>query len=372
MDNPVNGDQFHQSERRDMAGFALSQSWPASVANWDMVNKVGVQGRYDQLSPIGLYQTTAQVQTAVVREDRVKERSLGVFAENATQWGVKFRTVAGLRSDFYTFDVSSPIAANSAKVASGIVSPKLSLVFGPWAQTEYFINYGQGFHSNDARGATETMTPKERLATTPVTPLVKTRGAEFGIRTDIIPGVQSSLALWVLELGSELVFSGDAGDTSPNRPSRRYGVEWSSHYKANNWLLIDADISLSHSRYTEDDPAGNYVPGSIEQVASVGVSVVDYQNWFGSLQWRYFGARPLVEDNSVRSAATALANLRIGYKLNQRTRLMADVFNLLNREASDIDYYYPSQLRAESVPVNALTFHPVEPRSVRVSVIHNF
>jgi len=372
MDDPVNGDQFHQRERRDMAGFALSQTWHSRVGTLDMVNKLGLQGRHDLLSPVGLYQTTAQVQRMTVREDQVKENSLGLYVENATQWSDTFRTVAGLRTDHYTFDVNSTIAANSGSVASGITSPKLSLVLGPWAHTEYFLNYGQGFHSNDARGTTETITPKEGLPTTPVTPLVKTRGAEIGLRTEIIPGLQTSLAIWQLELDSELVFSGDAGDTSPTRPSRRHGIEWNNHYQVNNWLLIDADFAISQSRYTQDDPVGNYVPGSIEQVASFGVSVVDYKKWLGSLQWRYFGPRPLIEDNSVRTAATSLVNLRIGYKLAPRTRVMLDIFNLFNREASDIDYFYASQLRSEGSPVDGITFHPAEPRSLRVALVHHF
>jgi outer membrane receptor protein involved in Fe transport len=100
--------------------------------------------------------------------------------------------------------------------------------------------------------------------------------------------------------------------------------------------------------------------------------VADYKNWFGSLQLRYFGPRPLIEDNSVRSAATSLANLRIGYKLAPRTRVILDIFNLFNREASDIDYFYASQLRAESASVDGITFHPAEPRSVRVALVHHF
>ncbi|MES2584846.1 MAG: TonB-dependent receptor [Pseudomonadota bacterium] len=372
MDDPVNGDQFHQRERRDLAGFALRQTWPTRWGGLDVVNSFGLQGRHDRIAPLGLYTTTAQVRTGITREDQVQENSLGVFVENTVQWLPKFRSIVGLRHDAYTFDVASNIAANSGNVASSVTSPKLSLVLGPWAQTEYFANWGEGFHSNDARGTTATLTPKELLPTTPVTPVVKTRGAELGLRTEIIPGLQSSLALWQLTLGSELVFLGDAGDTSPNRPSRRQGVEWNNHYKLSDWLLIDADLALSQARYTEDDAAGNHVPGSIEQVASFGISLTDYKNWFGSLQLRYFGPRPLLEDNSVRSAATALTNLRVGYKFGPRTRLTLDVFNLFNREASDIDYFYASQLRSESSPVEGVTFHPVEPRALRLSLVHNF
>jgi outer membrane receptor protein involved in Fe transport len=302
----------------------------------------------------------------------VQESSAGLFFENATQWAEKFRTVAGLRLDAYAFKVASNITANSGKTRAQMSSPKLALIFGPWAKTEYFINYGQGFHSNDARGTTETLTPREGLATTPVTPLVKTQGGEVGVRTEIIPGLQSSFALWRLAIASELVFSGDAGDTSPSRPSRRYGIEWNNHYAASRWLLLDADFAVSRARYSQDDPVGNYIPGSVERVASAGLSFSEYRSWFGRLQLRYFGPRPLIEDNSVRSGGTFLTSARLGYKLDARTRVLADVFNLFNRKASDIDYYYASQLRGEAAPVNGIVFHPVEPRTLRVSLIHHF
>ncbi|MBC7436444.1 MAG: TonB-dependent receptor [Bdellovibrionales bacterium] len=372
MDDPVNSDQFHQKERRRMAGFNLAQTFSSRLGGLDMVNKVGLQTRVDSIAPLGLYTTTARVQTGVTREDSVREASAGIFLENTTQWMEKFRTVAGVRLDAYSFKVNSNLAANSGTARDHTTSPKLSMIFGPWAKTEYFVNYGRGFHSNDARGTTQTITPKGGLPSMPVTPLVRTQGAEVGARTEIIPGLQSSLALWQLKLASELVFAGDAGDTAASRPSTRRGVEWNNHYAANKWLLLDADFALSRSRYSVDDPAGNFIPGSIEKVASFGVSVSDYKGWFGGVQLRYFGPRPLIEDNSQRSSSTVLTNLRVGYRMDAATRVTADVFNLFNRKATDIAYYYPSQLKGEAAPVNDVHFHPAEPRTLRVTLQHNF
>ncbi|WP_395688028.1 TonB-dependent receptor [Caenimonas koreensis] len=372
LDDPVNGDQFQQKERRTVYGANASQTWNMKLGPLDSANRLGVQTRFDRLAPVGLYLTTARVPFATVRQDQVRENSAGVFFENTTQWLAKLRTVAGARWDRYTFNINSNIAANSGSTSATIASPKLSFIVGPWARTEYFANWGEGFHSNDARGTTQTITPKDLLPTTPVTPLVKTRGSEIGMRTEIIPGLQSSLALWRLRIASELVFVGDAGDTSASRPSKRHGIEWNNHYVAGNGLLFDADFAVSRSRYSQDDPAGNFIPGSIEKVASLGATVTDYGPWSGSVQLRYFGPRPLIEDNTVRSASTVLTNLRIGYKVNAKTRVAMDVFNVFNRKASDIDYLYDSQLRGEAAPVSDRHFHPVEPRTVRVSLTHSF
>jgi outer membrane receptor protein involved in Fe transport len=372
MDNPVTGDQFHQSEKRNMVGVNAAQTWFGKMGRFDVQNKIGLQTRYDDISPIGLYSTQNRQYVSTTREDSVKEGSIGVFGENTTQWLDKFRTVAGLRYDVYNFNVNSNIAGNSGSARDHALSPKLSLIFGPWARTEYFLNYGKGFHSNDGRGTTQTQLPNGGGASAPVTPLVGTRGAEIGVRSEIIPGLQSSFALWRLDLNSELVFSGDAGDTSPSRPSTRHGIEWNNHYIANSWLNIDLDLAMSHARYTQDDPVGNYIPGSINKVASLGVSVNDLGPWSGAFQLRYFGPRSLIEDNSVNSQSTTLAYARVGYKLSPKTRLTLDVFNLFNRQASDIDYLYPSQLPGEAAPVNGIAFHPVEPRTFRLTVAHNF
>ncbi|WP_080753361.1 TonB-dependent receptor [Janthinobacterium lividum] len=370
--NPATGDQFQQSERRTVAGVNAGESWSTQLFGLPLRNKLGVQARYDRLSPVGLYNTVERLRQGTLREDRVREASIGLYGENTVQWLPWLRSVAGLRYDAYRFNVNSSIAGNSGAANDHVVSPKLSLILGPWSKTEFFVNYGKGFHSNDARGTTQTRLA-DGAASTPVTPLVPTKGMELGARTEWLPGLQSSLALWRLDIASELLFVGDAGETEPSRASRRHGIEWNNHYIAAPWLLFDLDLAASRSRYTENDPAGNFIPGSIDKVASFGVTVTDQGPWSGAFQLRYFGPRPLIEDNSVRSASTTLAYARVAYQLNRRTRIALDVFNLFNKRASDIDYYYASRLPGEGADgVNDRHFHPVEPRSARLTLSYAF
>jgi len=373
LDDPENGDQSRQTEKRRMGGFDVAQTWFSHWGGVDVSNKVGVQGRYDYLLPLALYATHNQQTLHTITESRVKEGSLAAYLENTVQWRDWLRTTAGLRYDRYRFDVNSNIAENSGKVSAGTTSPKLSVVLGPWAKTEFFVNYGEGFHSNDARGTTVHLTPKEREPIDPVTPLVKTRGAEIGARTELVPGLQSSVAVWKLRSESELVFSGDAGDTSPSRSSYRSGIEWNNHYIANSWLLFDLDLAYSRGRYTEHDEVGDYIPGAIGKVASFGATVIDLGPWSGAFQMRYFGPRPLIEDNSQRSATTAIAYARVGYKFNRRWTLQLDAFNLFDRQVSDVDYYYASRLPGEPAEgVNDTHYHPAERRSLRLTAKATF
>lgn len=365
LDNPEDGDQFTQSERRRMAGLNAAHSWTGSVNGLAMRNKLGLQARADRLGPVGLYHSVLRERSATVREDRVTESSAGIYFENTIAWLPSFRSIAGVRYDAYRFDVDSSIEGNSGKASDGIASPKLSLVFGPWNKTELFVNFGKGFHSNDARGTTQ--------AVSPVTPLVATRGMELGARSEIVPGLQSSLALWWLDIDSELLFIGDAGDTEASRASRRRGIEWNNHYIATPWLLFDLDLAVSRARFTQPDPAGERIPGSLGKVASFGATVTGLGRWSGGVQARYFGPRPLIEDGSVRSRSTALLYGRIGYAVSRSTRISLDVFNLLDRKASDVDYLYSSRLRGEPAEgIDDIHFHPVEPRSVRLTLAHNF
>jgi outer membrane receptor protein involved in Fe transport len=355
--NPDGGDQFQQSERRTLAGLNVTQSRTADWGGLAVRNKVGLQVRQDRLDPVGIYTTVARVRTGTVLEDRVRETSAGLYVENVAQWRPWLRSVAGLRYDAYAFRVGGGSAD------AHIASPKLSLIVGPWRLTEFFVNAGRGFHSNDARGTVQAARG---------TPLVATRGAELGLRTEAAPGLQSSLALWRLDIDSELVFVGDAGATAPSRASRRHGIEWNNHYVAAPGVLLDLDVAVSHARYADHEPAGNDIPGSVNRVVSFGVSV-DRGRWSGGFEVRHFGPRPLVEDGSVRSASATLAYARAGYRIAPRTRLTLDVFNLFDRKASDIDYYYASRLPGEPAGgVDDLHFHPVEPRAMQLALQHNF
>jgi outer membrane receptor protein involved in Fe transport len=171
-----------------------------------------------------------------------------------------------------------------------------------------------------------------------------------------------------LDIDSELIFTGDAGTTEASRPSRRQGVEWANYWTPITWLLIDGDVSVSSAHFTDRDPVGDRIPGAIEQAASIGLSLQESDPWSAGMRLRFFGPRPLIEDNSVRSKSSTLANLQVGYKINAQLRASIDILNLLNTKVSDIDYYYASRLIGEPAPVNDLHTHPAEPRALRVSI----
>jgi hypothetical protein len=368
LDDQVNGDQFEQADRRYVFGGRMTHRASNRIADRPSEWLIGADVRRDNIGTIGLYHTINRVRDSVTREDTVSQMSGGLFAQHDLQITPWLRSTLGIRADRFQFDVDAGNPLNSGEETDAMVSPKAGAVIGPWQSTEFYANWGSGFHSNDARGATITVDPNTGEPAERVTPLVGARGAEFGLRSMRIRRLRTTVALWRLALDSELLFVGDAGTTEAGRPSRRSGLEWSAYYSATKWLALDADVSMSRARFTDADPAGDRIPGAVERVVAAGVTVENAGPLFGSARLRYFGSRNLVEDGSVRSAPTSLVNLQAGARLGERARVIADVFNLFDRKVSDVDYYYASRLAGETAAVDDVHFHPALPRSIRIGL----
>ncbi|TQF42438.1 TonB-dependent receptor [Bradyrhizobium sp. UNPF46] len=409
LSDPVLGDQFHQDDDRLMVGANISRTLNGSFAGLPMQTTFGLQSRYDAID-LALTNTFRRGFLSNIRSDKVGEGSVGLYAENTVRWTDWLRTSVGWRGDYYAADVTSLFnASNSGRADAALGSPKFRMVLGPFNQTEFFLGAGYGMHSNDARGATTTEDPSDpatRLTPSPL--LVRTKGAEVGVRSRIVPGLDSSLSLFILDQDSEILFSGDAGDTSATRASRRYGFEWTNHYRPRSWIDIDADLAMTHARFRGYDSAqaevyaslagypeaqignapGNYIPNAPAMVASAGVTLGEKTGWFGALRWRYLASSPLTEDNAFRTSATSIFNGRLGYRIDNGWRLQLDVLNLLNTKANQISYAYGSLLKTDtlynlctagtaptSVCQNGVmdhVLHPVEPLTFRLTIAGTF
>jgi hypothetical protein len=296
--------------------------------------------------------------------------------------------VVALREDLEHFGVTSLVtSANSGTSTKALPSPKASLIFGPWAKTEFYAQAGFSFHSNDGRGTTlrvepiSVENPYPNTPATPITPLIPTKGGEVGVRTAATPHLQSTFSIWYLHSASELQQSGDTGGTiASQQPSERYGMEWANYYTPTEHLAFDFDLANSKALFTEtdsndaapDSPGGKRVPEAVGLVIASGVTVRDLQGFSSSLRLRFFGPRDLTSDGIYRSKATALANGGVGYRFSRKWSVSAEFLNLLNRRDHDIDYAYTSRVAPTAEPVFADVFHPVEPFQARIWLRRNF
>jgi hypothetical protein len=369
LDDPVNGDQFRQVDDRRLYGFEVSQQWRRGRSRW----RLGAEGRYDDIGRVGLFRTKDRAPVSTVREDAVKEASIGLFASNEFTFSDKLRTYAGLRFDHFDFNVDAKsLPENSGRARDTKLSLKGSLIYQPAQSLELYLSLGQGYHSNDARGTTIKVDPVSGDPADRVDPLVSSLGGELGARLFLTDKVQATLAAWSLRLDSELLFVGDAGNTEASRPSKRDGVELGLYYFANKHLSGEVEMSYTRSKFRDRDPVGNNIPGSIPLVISGGLTASSDNGWLATARLRYFGKYPLIEDRSAKSAGSLLINLRGGREWG-KIGAFVDLFNLFDSKDHDIDYFYASRLPGEpSEGIDDRHYHVFQPRSVRASLRYSF
>jgi hypothetical protein len=376
LNDPVNGDQFEQFERRWMGGGKVTHTRLMQLGQYDSQIKFGGEMRYDSVQPLALYLTQANQRLSTVHEDTIGQFSTGIFGEAGIDWSRVFRTTFGLRGDVYYYDVTSDNPLNSGTASTGVVSPKVTAVLGPWSGTEFYANFGMGFHSNGALGATVTVDPVTGDPVSPATPITRSTGVEFGVRTVRVPRLQTTATIWYLGFDSELSYVGDSGSTEAGPPSRRFGVEITNYAYPHPWLTLDLDLAFSRARYVDVPVGEDLVPGSLNRVISGGLAIAppeDGRGPLGSIRLRHFGPRPLIEDGSVESESTTLFNSEIGYRFSRRWSLILQGFNLFDAEVSDIDYFYTSRLPGEPPEgVDDIHLHPALPRSARLSLRFTF
>ena len=377
LNDPENGDQFEQFEERWTTGAKLTHRRMLRIGRKAAENAAGVDFRYDSVGgPLGLHLTRSTERYATVRADDVDQVSTGLFAESQIEWSRTIRTTFGLRGDVYHWNVASDNPLNSGSKTAAIASPKVSAAFGPWGDTEFYANYGLGFHSNSGLGVVLRIDPFTGDPAPPSPAFARSQGAEFGVRSVRLRGLQTTATLWYLDFDSELIYVGDSGSTEEGPASRRVGVEVTNYIYPHPWLNLDVDVSFSRARFVDVPAEAAFVPGALNRVVSGGIAVNPppgvRSGPLGSLRVRHFGPRPLLEDNSVTSDATTILNGEIGYKFSERMRLVAEGFNLLDAEVSDIDYFFASRLRDEPEPVEDIHFHAAIPRSARVAIRVSF
>jgi len=368
LDRPETGDQFAQRDRRTVLGLNAVQSINHQWLGRSVRSEMGLQVRRDGIS-VGLFDTAQRQVISVTRDDAVTQTLVGLYGQSTVELTPWLRTLVGVRADRMDMQVTSKtLSANSGTSGDLQLSPKFSLIAGPFAKTEFFLNTGRGLHSNDARGTTATVDPRSGDPVNKVPVLVASRGAEVGVRTEAVPGLQSSLALWRLHVDSELVYVGDAGVTEPSLASVRRGVEFNNRWQPRQWLLFDADLAWSHARFDN----GDRIPNAVDRVGSVAATLRDLGPWSTSFQLRYLGSGALIEDNSVRSYPSVTTNWRLSRRTSEwfgrGSEITLDVFNVGNRKVNDIQYFYESRLPGETDAVADRHVHPAEPRTVRLTL----
>jgi opacity protein-like surface antigen/outer membrane receptor protein involved in Fe transport len=407
--DPVNGDQFHQHDDRIYVGGGASRTIDGTLDNLPTETVFGVQTRYDDITSALSYTVQRQFLSNYIL-DHVNEGNASIYVQNTMHWTDWFKTTVGWRGDTVAASVDSMLQpANSGKDQMTIGSPKFTATLGPFYKTELFAGVGMGYHSNDARASVITQVPGDPTTPQGASPLlVRSRGGEVGLRTTVVPNLDSSISFFYIHQDSELFFDGDTGDTTAGLPSQRTGIEITNDYRLASWLHIDSNLALSRARFLGFDASqealyeslagypqaqignapGNFVYNAPWMVASAGITVGEKTGWFSALRWRYVSARPLTEDDVFQSPPLNVINGTVGYRFDNGWRIQFDALNLLNSTTDQDTYAYGSLLYSDNlfalchpakgpsiVPaavcqngVMDYVYHPVEPLAFRVTL----
>jgi outer membrane receptor protein involved in Fe transport len=338
--------------------------------------------------------------------DEIDEQNLSGWLQQEFFLSPIVRVVWGARHDYFTFSKNDFTGSaldsinNGLPHASGIsfqsvFSPKVNVIISPIKSTDIFLNFGQGFHSNDARDAVigkkvselsgiwmkEGLSNNEidsRLSTYNFNPemrntgtLPKATAGEVGIRSRLANKLHISLAGWYLYLDKEFVYTGDGGTTELSDPTERIGIDVEARLSILPWLWVDADISSSKASIKNLPEGQNNVPLAPTRTASGGISIVNDNGFSGALRFRHLSNRPANEDNSVIALGHTLLNAVMDYSYKQFV-FTINIENLLNSEWNEAQFSTETRLKGEQNGITELCYTPGKPRNFQFGVSYKF
>ncbi|MGQ0640733.1 MAG: TonB-dependent receptor [Gemmatimonadaceae bacterium] len=362
LDDTVNGDGIEQVDDRIVGGGSLWVERITSLFGVPGTWRATVGTRWDDAA-VGLFASRERERLGTKNDDRVRIQNLYAAVDRSLVFGSRVRATLGLRADGFRFDVTDRRGAAAFEpVWHGRVSPKGSIAFEVDPSLTLFANAGAGFHSNDARAVVRARATDESLP--------RAVGYEVGARRTW-NGATAAVAVWALDLTSELVWSGDGGTTEPSGRSRRVGADIEGRVKVVPWLWADADLNVSRGRLLDEPREANRIPLAPTITTAGGLTTTELRGMSAGFRWRHIGERAANEDNSVRARGYALveslATLRLGG--NTIRFAMDNVFNVRWNEAQ---FATTTRLRGEAAAVTELHYTPGAPRTITIGVERKF
>ena len=371
LNDSINGDEFEQEDERILLGGSLVNEVETEMFGLPVRRTIGADLRYDDVSELNLFYTVNRNRIGSLREDEAQQLSLGSFADLQFSLTDRLRASVGLRLDFYDFEVDALRAQNSGSKNESLWQPKVNIAYEVNENLELYANYGEGFHSNDARAAINTIDPATGNPSDTLDILVQGEGSELGFRYDTLEGFNFSLAWFELDLDSELVFVGDAGTTEPSDPSRRNGIELNSFWEFTEALVFDFAATKSDGHFRGLPSGENSIPDAHDLVVAAGLTYHNPNGWTSSLRVRHFDDAALTEDESVKKDSSTLVHFGVSYA-QESWELGLDIINLLDQEDDDIAYWFESRMIGETASFEDIHFHPSNPRAVRALLKYKF
>jgi hypothetical protein len=354
LNDPQNGDEINQRDTRFMAGFDALYEYRTRPFGISLTSSAGFQYRIDTPRVV--------LATSVQRHQLARTQDVSIIEQSYSPF-VKFdfvplpwlRFVTGARGDIYTYDVHSRVNTTgddlNGNVTKARPNVKANLVLGPWYGTEFYANFGTGYHSNDARAV---------ISDPALTALPTAQGYEFGVRTKAIPRTELSLTYWVLDLASELVFVGDDGTTEARGPSHREGIEFAMRVKILDWLTFSGDVTATKAEFD----SGGAIPLAPLLTSRADLTARLPWGLSASAAMRYLGDRYADEDRHQTARGYLLFDFTARYRYKWLEAFVS-IENLANSDYREAQFFFNSRLAGEPAGgVPDIHYTPGNPRTV--------
>jgi outer membrane receptor protein involved in Fe transport len=353
-DDPANRDGIKQTDRdRLVGGLDTRYEHRGTVLGVPVQSMAGVQYRVDRSRVILGTQADRHL-LARTQDVSFVEQSVSPMVKLDLAPLPWLRVVTGARGDIFHYDVRNNLADSAERLdgnqTRAVPSVKANLVLGPWYETEFFANFGTGFHSNDARAV--ILDP--RLPALP-----QARGYEFGVRSKILPRVEVSATYWALDLKSELVFAGDDGTTEARGPSHRQGWEVTTRIRLLDWLTWSGNVTLTDSAFDN----GQAIPLAPRMTARADLTARLPWGLSASVAMRYVSNRYADESRQQIARGYTLFDLSARYRYKNLEAFLS-VENLANAEWREAQFFFESRLPGEPAGgVPDIHYTPGNPRT---------
>jgi len=364
LEDPVNGDQIAQREKRNIMGFQTEFSEKINNESFDFAYTAGIGVRYDDVNDVELSHTKNRYEIL----DRLAYGNvdqINSFAFLNTEFGLgDFKINPALRLDYFKFDYENKLSQtyDNQSESKVFASPKLNFIYSPNRDFQLFLKTGIGFHSNDARVV---------VANNGDDILPAAYGADLGGIYKLTDNLILNTALWTLYLEQEFVYVGDAAIVEPSGKTRRMGVDFGLRYEALDWLYFYGDINYTYARSTEEPKGEDYIPLAPDLTSTGGIAFENLANFSGGLNYRYIKDRPANEDNSIIAKGYFVTDFNINYTFRNFVFGIA-IENLFDTEWNETQFATESRLFNEPEAIEEINFTPGTPFFLRGKVTVNF
>jgi hypothetical protein len=405
LNDTVNGDMIEQNEHRTLQGLTATYRFATSWFGLSQINKIGGGYRGDKID-VQLWHSPNRVRMNNFTYDDIDEQNLNCWFQQEFIFGAKIRMVWGIRQDYFTFSkddkagssldsINNELPHASGFSAESVFSPKVNFIISIARNIDVFLNFGQGFHSNDARDVVIGTRVEElssswknqglsnseindRLIKYNFNPdmrntgtLPKATAGEIGIKSKLFDKLHLSVSGWYLYLEKEFVYSGDGGSTELSDPTQRTGIDVEARLAILSWLWADMDISAAKATIQNLPEGQNYVPLAPTLTATGGINIIRDKGLSGSIRFRHLNDRPANEDNSIVAPGHTLINASLAYIYNQFTFTIFGE-NLFNSEWNEAQFATETRLKGETSSVTELCYTPGNPRNFQFGISFRF